>query len=310
MFFCSRGTGHRMVSSALMVLVVALLLQGCATRASQPVEPPVLSPLESDAVAEPPQKDLLNEEAVIDDAAFQDEEEAFADDDAFSDDEFDEDSDFFDDAGLIDEFEETPEVLVRDPLAPFNRLMFSFNDKLLLWGIKPISTGYRAITPTVMRKGVSNFFNNLKTPVRLVSSLLQGKMKGAGSEVGRFVINTTIGVLGFGDPAERWFDLHPSDEDLGQALGAWGVGNGWYIVWPFFGPSTVRDSANIPGYFYLNPVGYVKPFRLSLGISAFEILNDASFDISDYETLKASALDPYTFIRDLYIQSRAKKVSE
>lgn len=298
-----------MVFSALMVLVVALLLQGCATHASHPVEPPVLAPSEREPNADIAQEVLPDEETVLDDEIIPN-KEALSDDDAFSDDEFGEDTDFFDDAGLIDEFEEAPEMLVKDPLAPFNRLMFSFNDKLLLWGIKPISTGYRAITPTVMRKGVSNFFNNLKTPVRLVSSLLQGKMKGAGSEVGRFVINTTIGVLGFGDPAEHWFDLHPSDEDLGQTLGAWGVGNGWYIVWPFFGPSTVRDSANIPGYFYLNPVGYVKPVRLSLGISAFEILNDASFDIADYETLKASALDPYTFIRDLYIQSRAKKVSE
>ncbi|BCS98564.1 hypothetical protein DSLASN_41960 [Desulfoluna limicola] len=298
-----------MVSSALVVLVVALLLQGCATRSSLPVESPVPAPPESEAIAGTAQGDLLNEVAPLDDEALPD-EEAFTDDAAFSDDEYDEDSDFFDDAGLIDEFEETPEVLVRDPLAPLNRLMFSFNDKLLLWGIKPISTGYRAITPTIVRKGVSNFFNNLKTPVRLVSSLLQGKMNGAGSEVGRFVINTTIGVLGFGDPAERWFDLHPSDEDLGQALGAWGLGNGFYIVWPLLGPSTLRDSASIAGYFYLNPVGYVKPVRLSIAISAFEQLNDASFSIEDYETLKASALDPYTFIRDLYIQSRAKKVSE
>ena len=223
---------------------------------------------------------------------------------------FSEDDDFFDDEGLIGEFEETPEVLVRDPLAPLNRLVFGFNDKLLLWAIKPVSKGYRAITPTVMRQGVSNFFYNLKTPVRLVSSLLQAKMKGVGSELSRFVINTTVGVLGFGDPAKHWFDLNPSEEDFGQTLGAWGLGNGFYIVWPLLGPSTLRDSANIPAYFYLNPVGYVKPVSLSIGISAFEQLNDASFSIEDYEALKASALDPYTFIRDLYIQSRTKKVSE
>ena len=284
MLFCPRRNGHHTVLTILMILAALLLLQGCATRSAPPV-------------TNPPMETSLTEEAVT--------TESVAEDDGFF-----EDDDFFDDAGLIDEFEEAPKVLVRDPLAPLNRLIFSFNDKLLLWAIKPVSTGYRAITPTVVRQGVSNFFDNLKTPVRLVSSLLQGKIKGVGSELSRFVINTTVGVLGFTDPADHWFHLKASDEDLGQVLGAWGVGNGFYIVWPLLGPSTLRDSANIPGYFYLNPVGYVKPVRLSIGISAFEQLNDASFSIENYEVLKASAIDPYTFIRDLYIQNRTKKVSE
>ena len=299
MLFCPRRNGHHAVLTVLMALVALLLLQGCgATRSAAPVASPPLDTSRIEEAATPGPEEPLPVEAVAEE------------DDFFEDDAFGSDDDFFDDAGLIDEFEEAPEVLVRDPLAPLNRLIFSFNDKLLLWAIKPVSTGYRAITPTVVRQGVSNFFDNLKTPVRLVSSLLQGKIKGVGSELSRFVINTTVGVLGFTDPADHWFHLKASDEDLGQVLGAWGVGNGFYIVWPLLGPSTLRDSANIPGYFYLNPVGYVKPVRLSIGISAFEQLNDASFSIENYEVLKASAIDPYTFIRDLYIQNRAKKVSE
>jgi len=244
-----------------------------------------------------------------DDTAISGVEEASIPEEAFfEDDEFD--NDFFDDEGLVEEYGESPEVLVRDPIAPFNRIMFGVNDTILIWIVKPVATGYRTITPAVVRRGVSNFFDNLKTPVRLISSLLQGKIKGAGSEMGRFVINTTVGVLGFADPADHWFHLKPSDEDLGQVLGVWGVGNGMYIVWPLLGPSTLRDSANIPGYFYLNPVGYIKPTKLSLGISTYEKLNEASFSIDDYIALKASALDPYTFIRDLYIQSRNKMVEE
>jgi len=295
--FRSRGTGHRVVPLALMALVLALFLQGCAAHTSPSMESPVQAPPEEGTAASSVEETPVPEDAFA--------EDAFAEDDEFLD-----DDDFFDDEGLIEEFGETPEVLVRDPLAPFNRAMFSLNDALLIWLVKPVATGYRTVTPTVMRRGVANFFDNLKTPVRLVSSLLQGKLKGAGSEVSRFVINTTVGVLGFGDPATHWFHLSPSDEDLGQVLGAWGVGNGMYVVWPLLGPSTLRDSASIPGYFYLNPVGYVKPTELSLGISTYEKLNEASFSIDDYIALKASALDPYTFIRDLYIQSRNKMVEE
>lgn len=290
--FRPRGIRHSIVPPALMVLILALLLQGCAAHTSPSVEPPVAAPEQEKTATDTVEEALISEDA-------------FAEDDEFLD-----DDDFFDDEGLIDEFGDTPEELVWDPLAPFNRAMFTLNDTLLIWVVKPVASGYRTVTPTIVRRGVANFFNNLKAPVRLISSLLQGKLKGAGSEVGRFVINTTVGVLGFGDPAGSWFHMEPSDEDLGQVLGAWGVGNGMYIVWPILGPSTLRDSASIPGYFYLNPVGYVEPTKLSLAITAYEQLNEASFSMDDYIALKASALDPYSFIRDLYIQSREKMVQE
>lgn len=318
-----------------MVFAVALILQGCATRSVPPAASPLLEPPAAQAAVdtpaeavEPPVADVnptANVPAPMADAgnpttevadptatvappmveAIAPTEEAAPENDGFSTDDA-----FFDDETLMEEFEETPTVLVNDPLAPFNRLMFGFNDKLLLWVIKPVAIGYRTVTPTVVRRGVSNFFENLKAPIRLVNSLLQGKIRGAGSEMGRFMVNTTVGVLGFGDPATHWLHLKPSDEDLGQTLGAWGLGNGIYIVWPLLGPSTLRDSATIPEYFYLNPVGYIRPLDLSIGISAVEKINVASFSIEDYETLKASALDPYTFFRDLYIQSRNQKIKE
>ena len=288
-----------------MVLVMTLLLQGCATHTSPLVHPPAKDDAKD---LTPEDENALLVDAVEDDAPME-EADPF-EEDPFEEDPFMDEGDFFDEEALIDEFEATPLLLIRDPLAPFNRAMFYVNDKLLLWIIKPVAIGYRTVAPTVVRRGVSNFFDNLKTPIRLINSLLQGKFKGAGSELSRFVVNTTVGVLGFGDPADHWLHLKPSDEDLGQTLGAWGIGNGIYIVWPILGPSTLRDSASLPEYFYLNPIGYVKPTELSIGISAYEKINQASFTIEDYEILKASALDPYTFIRDLYIQSRTKKVHE
>ena len=277
----------------MMVLVIALLLQGCAAHTASSILPPPLENKDPSLAKEVPPDEGASQEETND--PFMEEME---------------EGDFFDEDEFMEMFEEPPAILVRDPLAPVNRVMFYINDKLLLWVIKPVAIGYRTVAPTMVRQGVSNFFDNLKMPIRLINSLLQGKIKGAGSELSRFVVNTTVGVLGFGDPAGHWLHLKPSDEDLGQTLGAWGIGNGLYIVWPILGPSTLRDTASIPEYFYLNPIGYVKPTELSLGISAYEKINLASFTIEDYETLKASALDPYTFIRDLYIQSRNKKVSE
>ena len=202
------------------------------------------------------------------------------------------------------------ETLVADPFIGFNRAMFAVNDKLYFWCLKPVARGYRAVTPVVVRKGVRNFFQNLSTPIRLVSSVFQGKIKGAGSELGRFVVNTTLGVGGVWDPAERFFGLKPSDEDLGQTLGSYNIGNGFYIVWPFLGPSTLRDTLGKAGDVFLNPLFYVNPNELAWGLSGLDAVNDTSFRIGDYETVKATYMDPYVMIRDLYIEHRKRKVAE
>ncbi|MFC1895950.1 VacJ family lipoprotein [Thermodesulfobacteriota bacterium] len=216
---------------------------------------------------------------------------------------YDESLDFLDEEG-----EEAVEVA--DPLAPWNRAMFHFNDKLYFWVLKPVARGYRAVIPEPVRRGVGNFFHNLTTPARFVSCLLQGKANAAGKECARFMINTTVGVLGFGNPAKNSPQLAVQEEDVGQALGVWGIGNGFYIVWPFLGPSTLRDTVGLAGDWVLNPVSWVEPFQDSAGIKAFETINDTSFRIGDYESFKESTLDPYEALKNAYVQNRKKKVEE
>jgi len=201
-------------------------------------------------------------------------------------------------------------VHVADPLSPWNRAMFHFNDKLYFWLLKPLSRGYRAVIPTPVRGGVKNFFRNITMPIRMVSCLLQGKGRAASAELSRFLINSTVGVLGFGNPARRWPELNPSEEDLGQTLGSYGIGNGFYIVWPFLGPSTLRDSIGMVGDWFLDPVSYVESTETYVGVWTFENVNETSFKIGDYESLKEAAIDPYVAFRNAYIQYRKKKVEE
>jgi phospholipid-binding lipoprotein MlaA len=209
-----------------------------------------------------------------------------------------------------DEKTEKVAAKVADPFEDLNRAMFLFNDKLYFWLLKPISRGYKAVVPTPVRKGVRNFFHNITAPVRVVSALLQGKGRAASAELTGFLINSTVGVLGFGDPAKSWPELSPSEEDLGQTLATYGIGDGFYIVWPVLGPSTLRDSVGMVGDWFLDPVWYVEPFESYLTLWAVENVNDTSFRIGDYESLKEAAIDPYTAIRNAYIQNRKKKIKE
>ena len=221
-------------------------------------------------------------------------------DEAFADDEFD---------LLEDELDEQV-VEVADPLEPWNRLMFGVNDILYFWIVKPVVGTYKAVVPEPARTGVRNFFHNLTTPVRYVNCLLQGKGDGADIELRRFLVNTTEGILGFGDPARDKYELQPVYEDLGQTLAVHGIDQGFYIVWPFFGPSNVRDSLGMVGDMFLNPVRYVEPTETSIYISAGKGINEGSFHIGEYEDFKAEALEPYVAMREAYIQYRNKKIQE
>lgn len=219
-------------------------------------------------------------------------------------------SDISDDNFFDEEFEED-KVQVADPLSLWNKAMFHFNDKLYFWAIKPLAKGYKAVAPDFFRTGVKNFFRNLATPIRLVNCILQGKGNAAAVEFSRFFINTTVGVLGFGSPADKYPELIPRDEeDLGQTLAKYGLGNGIYLVWPVLGPSTLRDSIGRAGDWLLNPINYVEPTEASLAIWSFDKVNQTSFRIGDYESLKEAAIDPYTALRDVYLQLRKKKIEE
>jgi phospholipid-binding lipoprotein MlaA len=208
-----------------------------------------------------------------------------------------------------EEVEEAP-IQIADPLYPWNKAMYHVNDKLYFWLMKPLAQGYSAVIPEDMRISVSNFFQNITTPIRFVSSLLQLKIKKAGNELIRFLYNSTAGVCGLVDAAKEDLGIKQQDEDLGQTLGSYGIGHGFYIVWPFLGPSSARDTVGKVGDFFLDPVYYINPTESAVGITVYDKVNETSLHIGDYEDLKKSAIDPYISIRDAYLQHRKKQVEE
>jgi phospholipid-binding lipoprotein MlaA len=219
---------------------------------------------------------------------------------AFADDDFD----------LLEEEYAEQMVKVPDPLEPFNRLMFNVNDALYFWIVKPGSEIYAGVVPEPPRIAVRNFFSNLTTPARLVNCLLQGKGDDADTELRRFAINTTCGILGFGDPALDKYGLEPVYEDLGQTLAVHGFGDGFYLVLPLLGPSNARDAVGRLGDWFLNPVSYVEPIEASYGITAFKFTNQSSLNIGEYESFKSMTVEPYIAMRRTYAQYRAKQIQE
>ncbi|MGE5190172.1 MAG: VacJ family lipoprotein [Gemmatimonadota bacterium] len=207
-------------------------------------------------------------------------------------------------------FEETPAPGIADPLEPVNRAVFAFNDKAYFWVMKPVAQGYRAVVPQGARVSARNFFSNLGTPVRFANNLLQGRFKGAGTELLRFVINSTIGMAGLFDPAATGFHIEKRDEDLGQTLGRYGLGQGVYIVWPILGPSSARDTVGLVGDYFADPLSYIADPWAEAAVRAYKTENGLSLSIGDYEDLKKSSLDPYAAVRDAYAQNRAKKVRQ
>ena len=208
------------------------------------------------------------------------------------------------------EYLEEDEALevIADPLEPFNRLVFHFNDKLYFWIMKPLAKGYAAVVPEGARLSVRNVFNNIATPVRVVNNLLQLKIGPAGNELMRFGINSTAGMLGLYDVAKTEMGIRGNDEDFGQTLGVWGLGPVIFINWPFLGPSTLRDSVGYGGDYFLDPLNYVKPSLDSIAIKAGDGINRTSLSIGEYEDIKKDALDPYTAVRDIYYQYRKSRI--
>ena len=233
--------------------------------------------------------------------------------------------------GFDDEFEDefgAAEKEVFDPLSGYNRVMTDFNDSLYVWVLDPVARGYRWVLPYAARRGVKNFFHNLLFPLRFVNNALQLKIKNAGEEFLRFSINSTIGILGFWDPAKEWFGLEAHEEDFGQTLGFYGVGGGFHVVLPFLGPSNVRDMFSLYPDMQMDPVNYVetRPYNFPkqegeyLGVSRqtlqqteltlLKTINRESLRIGQYENLKKDAIELYPFLRDVYEQNRAKLIKE
>ncbi|OZA08551.1 MAG: ABC transporter [Methylotenera sp. 17-45-7] len=201
----------------------------------------------------------------------------------------------------------------KDPLEGFNRGIYKFNDVADKAVIKPISKGYKAIAPTPVRTGINNFFDNLRTITSVFNNLLQLKFANAFSESGRFVINTTFGLAGFIDVAGM--DKIPVHrEDFGQTLGHWGVGNGAYLVLPFFGPSTVRDASGlIVDTATTDPITYthnIGEIRLHNQLRVAQFIDKRTELLDASDIVDEASLDPYAFMRDAYLQHRASAVQD
>ena len=193
-----------------------------------------------------------------------------------------------------------------DPLEPVNRVTYAFNDFLDRYLVKPVAKTYEKVLPDYVEDGVSNFFDNLGEPLNIVNALLQGKVGDAGSDSLRLLVNSTVGILGLIDIGSR-IGLEKHDEDFGQTLGKWGVGSGPYLVLPFLGPSTVRDTfARLPDS-YLSYTREIDHDRTMLETFALEVVNVRA---GLFEREKLLAGDRYTFIRDAYLQNREFKVTD
>lgn len=201
---------------------------------------------------------------------------------------------------------------IADPLEPLNRVFFQFNDLFYFVVLKPVASVYSAVLPDDVRICIRNAYDNILVPVRVVNNLLQGKMNNSGTELSRFVINSTIGVAGLGDPAASSFGLKAKDEDLGQTLGVFGLGDGMYLCWPVLGPSNVRDSIGLAGDLFLDPLSYllVDDRAAAAWVYAGKRVNQTSLTLGDYELLKETSMDPYAALRDVYQQYRHGKIRE
>ena len=216
-----------------------------------------------------------------------------------------------DDMDLLEEELEGETKVVADPIQGWNRGVFVVNDALYVWVARPVLQGYKAVAPEPVRVGVRNVFDNLGMPVRGVNCLLQGKGKAAQTELNRFLINTTVGILGVQDAANDKYEIAPPPpEDLGQTLAVWGLGDGCYLVWPLLGPSTLRDSGGAVGDYFLDPVTYIPPWTVRAGVSGLRGVNNGSFTMKEYDAIRAEAVDPYAAVRDGYTQYRSAQIKK
>ena len=205
--------------------------------------------------------------------------------------------------GWEEEWEDS--ATIADPLEPLNRFFFHLNDKLYFWVLKPVATVYSGFFPEELQIAFRNFFDNLRTPARAVNSLLQGNVRDSSEEVARFALNSTLGIVGIGDFAEDVLGLRSSYEDLGQTLAHYGAGGGFYINWPFLGPSNFRDSLGMLGDAYLHPIILLDAeWDVIIGAWAFEKVNYTALTLGDYELFTETALDPYAAVKDAYQQYR------
>lgn len=201
------------------------------------------------------------------------------------------------------------EVDPRDPLEPYNRATFRFNMDFDKAFVQPIAKGYQKVTPEPVDRGITNFFNNLADVTSAVNNVLQFKMSRAGSDVGRLFINSTVGVLGFFDVATN-VGLPSYKEDFGQTLGYWGLEPGAYLVTPFLGPSSMRDALGQGGDIVTDPLISLRKHQVRWGLVGVRVIDQRADLLAATEILEDAAIDPYSFVRDAYLQRRQSLVHD
>lgn len=197
----------------------------------------------------------------------------------------------------------------RDPLEGMNRGIFWFNDQVDGYVLEPVAKGWDKIAPDPVKKSTSNFFQNLRFPIVAVNNLLQGKVVDSASDVGRFAVNTTVGILGFFDPASGW-GLKQHNEDFGQTLGFWGMPPGPYLVLPFLGPSNPRDTVGLVADSFSVVYAYFIPVWYTLGARAVDVVNSRALVLREVRQIKEASFDYYVAVRNAYNQHRAALVAD
>ncbi|HEX7228912.1 MAG TPA: VacJ family lipoprotein [Candidatus Binatia bacterium] len=198
-----------------------------------------------------------------------------------------------------------------DPFEGFNEKMFWFNREVVdRYVLKPIATGWDFLLPDPVQRGVHNFFDNLAVVRRVVNNSLQLKFNGAATELARFGINSTIGLVGFFDVAKDGFGIEQRDEDTGQTFGVWGAGPGPYLVLPFLPPLTVRDGIGYAFDVAMTPYTYFIPWWGSIAGTLTNTVNERSLNLDRFERVAESTVDLYGAVRNAYLQRRAAAIKQ
>lgn len=198
-----------------------------------------------------------------------------------------------------------------DPWEGFNEKMFTFNREVVdRFVLKPLATGWDFLLPDPVQRGVHNVFDNLAVVRRVVNNTLQLKLTGAATELARFTINSTIGVVGFFDVAKDVFGIEQRDEDTGQTFGVWGMGPGPYLVLPLLPPLTVRDGIGYAFDVAMTPYVYFIPWWGSFAGTATNTVNERSLNLDRFERVAESTVDLYGAVRNAYLQRRAAAIKQ
>jgi len=216
------------------------------------------------------------------------------------------------------EFNTIKEETLFDPLSGYNEVITSFNDGVYEYVLKPVSQGYAYVIPKPARESIDNAFENLLFPVRFINNLLQFKLQNSFEELGRFVINSTLGIAGLMDVASSEFNLKKHDEDFGQTLGFYGIGSGFHVVLPILGPSNIRDIVGLVGDTWASPLSYIESRDANMLDSSEEewifkgikSINFISLHSNEYDAFKKDAIELYPFIRSFYESRRTKLIQE